>query len=427
MKKIPAFIGCCIALCISLIAKSQGESPASFFQSIDVSAYKGASFTVECWMYAEREENNSGTALMALGFTENQQTQVGTAIGKLSMEDFKPGEWNRLTVSGKIDKRAQWLFIGAFYSGKARFIYDDVRLSINGKEVPIKNAGFEEADPGAWKFVNQASVVKISMTSQLVHGDKQALSIDASGIVSQDYGNNEKVGRYAIINGNRIYYEVYGEGEPLLLLHGALESIRLYDKQIPVLSKSFKVIAVDTRGHGKSTADSTRLTYELYADDMYKLLNELKLDTVNVLGWSDGGITGLILAMRHPEKVKKLAAMGANLYPDTTALYGWLIDTIQNQIKVIESQHKPADDFILRVNRCMLEEPHIDSAALKTIKCPVLVMAGENDVIKEAHTRLIAASIPGATLLIFKNASHYAPNEVPDEFNKQVEAYLQKR
>ncbi|WP_089811878.1 alpha/beta fold hydrolase [Chitinophaga sp. YR627] len=424
MRKIPAFIACCIALFIALTARSQDGQPPVFFQSIDVSAYKGASFTVECWMYAEREENNSGTALMALGY--DQQTQVSTAIGKLSMEDFKAGEWNRLKVSGKIDKRTQSLYIGALYSGKARFFFDDMKLFINKKEVPVKNAGFEEADLGAWKFINQPSAVKVAVTDQQVHGDKQALSIDASGIVSLTYGNNEKTGKYAMINGNRIYYEEYGEGEPLLLLHGALESIVHYEKQIPALSKSFRVIAVDTRGHGKSTADTTRLTYELYADDMYKLLNELKLDSVNILGWSDGGITGLILAMRHPEKVKKLAAMGANLCPDTTALYGWLIDTVKNQIKVLETQHTPVSEFAIRVNRSMLEEPHIDPQALKAIRCPVLVMAGEHDMIKEAHTRLIAASIPGAELVIFRNASHYAPSEIPDEFNKQVEVFFKK-
>ncbi|ACU64541.1 alpha/beta hydrolase fold protein [Chitinophaga pinensis DSM 2588] len=424
MKIIPAFIVCCIALVTSLMANAQDGQPPVFFQSIDVSTYKGASFTIECWMYAERTENNSGTALMALGY--NQQTQVSTAIGKLSMEDFKAGEWNRLTVSGKIDKRTQSLFIGALYSGKARFFFDDMKLFINKKEVPVKNAGFEDTDLSAWKFINQPSSVKVSVTAQLVHGDKQALSIDASEIVSLDYGNNERTGKYATINGNRIYYEEYGEGQPLLLLHGALESIRHYEKQIPALAQSFRVIAVDTRGHGKSTADTTRLTYELYADDMYKLLNELKLDSVDVLGWSDGGITGLILAMCHPEKVKKLAAMGANLYPDTTALYGWLVDTIQHQIKVIEAEHTPSNAFALRVNRCMLEEPHIDPSTLRTIQCPVLVMAGEHDVIKEAHTRLIAASIPGAELVIIKNASHYAPIEVPDEFNKQVETFLKK-
>ncbi|TWW00832.1 hypothetical protein [Chitinophaga pinensis] len=136
MRIIPAFIGGCIALVTSLTARSQDGPPPIFFQSIDVSAYKGASYTIECWMYAERKENNSGTALMALGY--NQQTQVSTAIGKLSMEDFKAGEWNRLTVSGKIDKRTQSLFIGALYSGKAKFFFDDIKLFLNKKEVPVK-------------------------------------------------------------------------------------------------------------------------------------------------------------------------------------------------------------------------------------------------------------------------------------------------
>ena len=89
-----------------------------------------------------------------------------------------------------------------------------------------------------------------------------------------------------------LYYETYGNGPPLLLLHGALESISSYSAIIPILAKKFKVIALDTRGHGKSTVDSTKLSYELYADDVFKFLDKLGLDSVNVLGWS--GHTRLI-------------------------------------------------------------------------------------------------------------------------------------
>ncbi|MBW8688001.1 alpha/beta fold hydrolase [Chitinophaga rhizophila] len=415
----------CIALTISVIATAQYTPPATFYQMVDVSAFKGSSFTLECWVYAERLDLSSGTALMALGF--NQRTQVGTAVGKLSMADFKAGEWNRLTVSGKIDKKADSLAIGALYSGKDKFFYDDMKLTIKGKEIAIGNSSFEQPELSPWKFMNTPDAVTRAAGNQRMHSGKQALQVDASQIVSTGYGTNDKAGHYADVNGNRIYYEVYGDGEPLLLLHGALESIVSFEKQIPALSQSFKVIAVDTRGHGKSTADTTRLTYELYAADMYQLLKVLKLDAVNVLGWSDGGNTGLIMAMRYPDKVKKLAVSGACLFADTTAIEKFVLDTVRSRVKMLEALPGNARQFELRVSRCLLEEPNIKPSELQLIKSPALIIAGERDFVKAGHTRLIADNIPGSKLLIIDNTTHDVPREAPDLFNKQVEAFFKGR
>lgn len=411
---------CCFAL-LSMTVSAQQQSPGTFFQRIDVTALQGASFTLEGWMYPESDDAGAETALMLLTFDNDRQ--VGTALSKRTMKDFKPREWNRLTISGKIDAKATLIAVGGYYAGKGKFIYDDLKLVIKKQEFLLNDKDFEEADLSAWKFFNKAASAKVVLTDQQVHDGKQALMIDASHVLLTGYGRDEKAGHYVNINGNRIYYEEYGAGTPLLLLHGAMESIVSFERQIPVLAKSYRVIAVDTRGHGRSTADTSRLTYDLYADDMYKLLQELKLDSVNVLGWSDGGNAGLILAMRHPEKVRKLMTMGAILYPDTTAVYGWVLDTVRSQIK----SWGAGDPFGLRVKHCLLDEPNIDPNDLKMIKCPVLVTAGEYDLIKEAHTRLIAESIPRGQLKIFTGASHDAPREMPDTFNKSVEAFLQER
>lgn len=406
----------------SLSAKSQATPSSLFFQNVDVAGYQKASFTLECWFYAERTDLNTGSLLMAISTEKGKQLNV--MFDKYSMESFQPGQWNKLTLSGKIDKRADMLSVGALYSGKGKFFYDDIKLTIKSKEgeqgLTLQNGDFEATDLAPWKFANTPAAVNIAVTDTLVHTGKQALCIDASKIASYTYGNNDTAAHYATINGNRIYYETYGTGTPLLLLHGALESIQAFGNQIPALSRQFKVIAVDTRGHGKSTADTTRLTYELYAADMYQLLNTLKLDSVNVLGWSDGGNTGLILAMQHPEKVRKLAVMGANLYNDHTAVQEWVNDTLRQQIKRLEQTSSSGHDFELRVKRTLLTEPHVLPASLQAIKCPVLVMAGEKDVIKEAHTELIANSIPNGHLLIFKKATHDAPREIPDQFNKAI-------
>lgn len=125
-----------------------------------------------------------------------------------------------------------------------------------------------------------------------------------------DYGSNQAVGKYADVNDIKIYYETYGEGEPLLLLHGNGGSIEGFINQIPELSKHFKVIAVDSRAQGRTTDSDQEITYALMASDMATLIDKLNLGKVNVVGWSDGGIIGLELAYAYPEKVLKVVTFG---------------------------------------------------------------------------------------------------------------------
>lgn len=148
-----------------------------------------------------------------------------------------------------------------------------------------------------------------------------------TAIDTNAFGKNEVVGKYLDVNGIKMYYEIYGQGEPLLMIHGNGGSISNFENQIPYFSKKYKVIAVDSRAKGKSEDLQDSLSFEMMADDFSALLDKLHVDSCYVLGWSDGGINGLLLAMRHPEKVKKLAITGANLWPDSTAIsavdYKW--------------------------------------------------------------------------------------------------------
>ena len=130
------------------------------------------------------------------------------------------------------------------------------------------------------------------------------------------FGNNKKAGKYYDIRGFKMYAEVYGKGQPLLIIHGNGGSINNFIYQIPYFSKKYKVIIADSRAQGKSVDKGDSLTYEMMADDYAALLDILKIDSADVIGWSDGGINGLLLSIRHPEKVKKLAVTGANLVPD---------------------------------------------------------------------------------------------------------------
>jgi pimeloyl-ACP methyl ester carboxylesterase len=241
------------------------------------------------------------------------------------------------------------------------------------------------------------------------------------------YGSNAKAGKYANIRGFRMYYEIYGTGKPLLFIHGNGGSIKDFKNQIPYFAKNYQVILADSRAQGKSTDTSDSLTYEMMADDFNALLNQLHLDSCYVVGWSDGGIDGLMLAMRHPEKVKKLAITGANLWPDTTAiepaLFQWIVSTNDSLAKVPQIPDVKAQQKLLKL---MVFNPHISTADLKKVKCPTLVIGGDNDVILPKHTMAIAEAIPKSYLWILPNSGHSTLIVYKDLFNQLVGDFFKK-
>ena len=237
---------------------------------------------------------------------------------------------------------------------------------------------------------------------------------------------SDTIGKYALVNGINIYYEEYGSGEPLLLLHGNSESIQAWKMQIPEFAKLYHVIAVDTRGHGKSGDDGKTYNYDLFAEDMNALLKHLKIKKINIVGWSDGGNTGLSLAMKHPDKVKKLAVMGANIFIDSSVVDDWVFKELNQQLKEMQNDTAQWSKSRIRRINLLLTEPKHSFSDLKTITCPVLVLAGEKDIVKEGHTRNIAKNIAKGTLVIAPNETHDFPFENPDSFNKLILDFLKK-
>lgn len=240
------------------------------------------------------------------------------------------------------------------------------------------------------------------------------------------YGKNKAAGKYYNIRGFKMYAEVYGQGQPLLFIHGNGGSINNFTKQIPYFSKKYKVIIADSRAQGKSTDPADSLTYEMMADDYAALLDAMKIDSAYVVGWSDGGINGLLLAMRHPEKVKKLAVTGANLRPDTTAVPAeiWnMVTPMYNELKN-KSNKSETENSGYKLLRLLVENPHIPLSDLQKIYCPSLIIGGDHDVIKEEHTMEIFKNIPKAFLWILPNSGHSTPVVYADEFNKKVDAFF---
>lgn len=247
------------------------------------------------------------------------------------------------------------------------------------------------------------------------------------------YGNNPAAGKYVNIRGFKMYYETYGSGEPVLFIHGNGGSIHDFRNQIPYFAKTYQVIIADSRAQGKSAdLKNDSLSYEMMADDLSALLDNLHLKSINVVGWSDGGINGLLMAIRHPDKVKKLAVTGANLWPDTTAVNPYLNQVVvQAYLHAVDTLKKIKDvtpDMRneVKVLRLLGFEPHITVAQLHTISCPALIIGGDQDVIRPEHTLLISQSIPKAFLWILPNSGHSTPIYYKDQFNATVADFFAK-
>ena len=302
--------------------------------------------------------------------------------------------------------------------------------------------GFIREFYGDWKKMSIAApAINID-----VKVDKSGKDIQDAGVYSDDdisqswitdnsknieeanqsiYGKNDSAGKYLKLKDTDLYYEVYGEGKPLVLLHGNSGSIKDFYKQIPVLSKQYKVIAVDTRGQGRSKDTSKKdFTYKLFADDVKALADNLKLDKINIVGWSDGGNTGLEFALKYPDRLNKLITIGANAFPE--GVEDKLIERFTNQMKQLNDIAAKETLGERRLLKIMLTEPNISKNDLNKIKSPVLVIAGDRDVIKPDHTEFISQQVPNAEKKIYNDTTHMVPYEKPDQLNADILSFLEK-
>lgn len=229
---------------------------------------------------------------------------------------------------------------------------------------------------------------------------------------SADYGNNPAAGGYKKINGMNMYYEIYGEGKPLLFLHGNGGSIKSARAKIEYFRKFYKVIAIDSRAHGKSVDPSTKtLTYTQMASDTRVLLDSLGIDSAFVSGQSDGGILGLLLAIHYPQKIARLVTFGANIFPGKKAVFDEIEDMVRDTLKVTKNPNTR------QLYGLMAYQPNITEKELQTIKCPVLIMTGDRDAIRLEHSLKIFYNIPNANLFVMPGASHFGSYQKPELFN----------
>ncbi|MFT3908596.1 MAG: alpha/beta hydrolase [Ferruginibacter sp.] len=393
--------------------------------------YAGKKFKIEAAIKVQLIDPNADAELWVRVDKENNK--MGFFYNMMD-KPIRSNEWKVYNVSGRIDKGAEYLVFGGMYHRKGIFYFDEFHLYIETEkdkfeEIMLPISDFESDNIETKKFWNYPQVRKgmtTGVSGKDFYGGKQCFIIDASTLIGErTYGNNDSTGKYANVNGINIYYEEYGKGIPLLLLHGNSCSISLFEKQIPEFAKKYRVIAVDTRGQGKSSEDGKTYTYDLFADDMNALLDYLKLDSVDIVGWSDGGNTGLIMAMKYPKKVKKLVTMGACIFIDHSVVANSTFKIVKNEMKELQHDTSYIGRNKYRLHNLLLTEPRHSYQELNTISCPVLVVAGEDDIIKEDHTKHIAASIPKSTLMIVSKATHYFPSDDPAAFNGAVIHFLE--
>jgi pimeloyl-ACP methyl ester carboxylesterase len=230
----------------------------------------------------------------------------------------------------------------------------------------------------------------------------------------------------------QMYYAVYGEGEPVLLIHGGLGHGDVWGFQIPALAESHQVIVADSRGHGRSTRSAKPFGYQLMADDYLALLDHLGIEKVALVGWSDGGIIGLDIAIRHPERLSRLFAFAANYTPegvkatvaDDPTFKAYIARAAKDYARLSPTPEE-FDEFVAQISEMWATEPNYSQDQLRAITVPTVIFAGEHEeAIEPAHTAEMATLIPHAELSIMKDASHFAMWQQPDAFNAIVLDFL---
>ncbi|MGE3872374.1 MAG: alpha/beta fold hydrolase [Parvibaculaceae bacterium] len=236
----------------------------------------------------------------------------------------------------------------------------------------------------------------------------------------------------APVNGINIHYAVWGDGSPLILLHGGLGNSEYFGGQVPELAKQYKVIAMDSRGHGRSTRDAEPYSYALMAKDVIALMDYLKIDKASIVGWSDGGIIGLDIAMNYPDRLDRLFAFGANtnvagLKPDVDKdpVFAKYIEQTGKDYERLSKTPKEFDAFVTQIGQMWATQPDYKPDELARIKSPVAIADGEHDeAIKQEHDIEMAKAIPGAKLVILPGLSHFAMLQDPAAFNHAVLEFL---
>lgn len=236
---------------------------------------------------------------------------------------------------------------------------------------------------------------------------------------------------YAPVNGIKIWYAVFGHGKPVILLHGGLANSNYWGNQVPVLARHYEVIVMDSRGHGRSTRNEQPYGYDLMASDVVGLMDYLKLRKVAIIGWSDGAILGLDIALHHPERLSKPFAFAANSDPSGVAdisksvVFDAYIARAEKEYERLSATPTQYNAFLDQISKMWATQPNWTAADLKTITVPTWIVDADHDeAIKRENTEFMAANIPDAGMLIQPEVSHSSFLQDPQQFTSDILHFL---
>jgi pimeloyl-ACP methyl ester carboxylesterase len=267
----------------------------------------------------------------------------------------------------------------------------------------------------------------LALVSVRVHAKPQWLSLPPTPTLPKPIESG-----YASVNGVKIWYATFGQGEPVILLHGGLANADYWGNQVRALQTSYRVVVMDSRGHGRSTRNQEPFGYDLMSADVIGLLDFLNIPRAAIVGWSDGAIIGLDIAMHHPERVTKLFAFAANSDPSGVAdianspVFNAFIVQAQTEYEKLSPTPGGYKDFLAQITKMWATQPNWTAADLHTITVPTWIVDADHDeAIKRSNTEFIAANIPNSGLLLQPQVSHFSFLQDPEQFTNDVRHFLE--
>jgi len=237
---------------------------------------------------------------------------------------------------------------------------------------------------------------------------------------------------YAPVNGIKLWYAAFGQGQPVVLLHGGLANANYWGNQVRALLPRYRVIVMDSRGHGRSTRDGRPFGYDLMATDVIGLMDFLHIKTAAIVGWSDGAIIGLDIALHHPERLTKLFAFAANSDPSGVAdiasspVFNAYIARAEKEYERLSPTPSEYKTFLAQIEKMWETQPNWTADDLKRIAVPTWIVDADHDeAIKRENTEFMAANIPGAGLLLQPEVSHFSFLQDPQQFSADVLHFLE--
>ena len=274
---------------------------------------------------------------------------------------------------------------------------------------------------------NLLAAVMLTASAAAAHAAPQWLTLPATPTLPSAAQSG-----LAPVNGIKIWYASFGRGEPVLLIHGGLANSNYWGHQVRALLKHYRVVVMDSRGHGRSSRNEQPYGYDLMASDVLALMDHLGIKKAAIVGWSDGAIIGLDIAMHHPERVSRLFAFAANSDPSGVAdiaksdVFNAYIERAGEEYKRLSPTPTEYKSFVEQITKMWETQPNWTEADLAAIKVPTWIVDADHDeAIKRENTEFMAAHIPGAGLLIQPNVSHFSFMQDPEQFTNDVLHFLE--